>query len=43
MFKVNIETYKQNCIQVHKRQNKSILWIKIHYIRDKLGVETCFI
>ena len=42
MFDVNAGTYAENCVlstTVHKKDNKSVLWIKMHDIQDKLGVK----
>ena len=41
MIDINAKTCAENCvhtINVTKRDNKSILWIKMHDIQDKLGV-----
>ena len=46
MFKTSVEKYAKNCIHaitVHTKHNKSVLWIKIHDMQNKLGVKTCLI
>ena len=40
MFVINTNTYAKNCvhtIKVISKGNKSVLWIKMHNIQDKLG------
>ena len=42
MININAKTYAENCfhtINVIKKDNKSIIWIKIHDKQDKLGVK----
>ena len=42
MFKTSVETYAENCIHtitVHKKHNKSVLWVKMCDIQDKLVVK----
>ena len=42
MFKISVETYDENCVHttaVHKKDNKTVLWIKIHDIQVKLVVK----
>ena len=43
MLDITNETYKRNgidVIRVHKRRNNiSVLWIKMHNIQDKLGAK----
>ena len=41
MIGINAKTYAENCvhtINAIKRDNKSILWIKMHDIQDNFGV-----
>ena len=43
MFNINADTYAENCvhtINVIKKDNKSISWIKTHDIQVKLGVKS---
>ena len=42
MFEISVEAYAENCIHIitiHKKLNKTVLWIKIYDIQDKLGVK----
>ena len=42
MLDINTNTYVENCIHAinaFKKDNKSVLWIKIRDIQDKSGVE----
>ena len=42
MFKISAKTYATNCINtvtVHKKDNKTVLWIKMYNIQDSLGVK----
>ena len=42
MFKISVETYDESCVHVtavHKKDNKTVLWIKIHDIQVKLVVK----
>ena len=45
MFNINSNTYAENCIytiKVIKKGNKSVLWVKMHDIQDKLGVKNMY-
>ena len=42
MIVINAKSYAENCvhtINVIKKDNKSVLWIKMHDIQDKMGVK----
>ena len=42
MFKISAKTCATKCINkvtVHKKDNKTVLWIKMHNIQDSLGVK----
>ena len=42
MLKISAKTYATKCINtvtVHKKDNKTVLWIKMHNIQDSLGVK----
>ena len=42
MFEISVEAYPEKCIHtiaVHKKHNKTVLWIKMFDIQDKLGVK----
>ena len=46
MIKISADTYPKNCVslgKVNKKHKKLVLWIKMHNIKDKLGVQTCLI
>ena len=45
MIDINAKTYAENCvhtIKVIKKDNKSVLWIKMYDIQDILGVKNNF-
>ena len=37
MFKISVETYEKktriHTITVHEKHNKTVLWIKMHYVQ----------
>ena len=42
MVRISADTYAKNCVntrKANKKDNKSVLWIKMHHIQDKLGVK----
>ena len=45
MFDISADTYPENCvhtINVIKKDNKLVLWVNMHDIKDKLGVKNMF-
>ena len=42
MIDINPDTYAKNClhtVNVVKKNNKLVLWIKMHILQEKLGVK----
>ena len=42
MIDINADTYAKNCvhtIKVIQKDNKSVLWVKMHDIEEKLGIK----
>ena len=41
-IKIRAKKYAKNCINtitVHKKENKTVLWMKIHDIKNQLGAK----
>ena len=42
MIKISVDTYAKNSIntiKVHKKDSKTVLWIKMHDMQEKLSVK----